>query len=180
MRFESDMEIKHFIHAPLSQLFTFHLCATFYVSLRRRWVRIQNLSAEIHQRRRENAPNTRPRRQLSRGYSQNRDPGSSGLKLAISAERNRRCQTPLGGATVMRNAIRTNELASFEKKPIALSLRLGMSPGAWRPGLEPAELSFRVPHFFHQTRRGTRGTIIIYYAEFPGRPKNVSPWLGES
>jgi hypothetical protein len=30
-------------------------------------------------------------------------------------------------------------------------------PRAWRPGLEPAELSFRVPHFFHQTRRGFRG-----------------------
>jgi hypothetical protein len=26
-----------------------------------------------------------------------------------------------------------------------------MPPRAWRPGLEPAELSFRVPHFFHQT-----------------------------
>jgi hypothetical protein len=61
--------------------------------------------------------------------------------------------------------------ASFEKKPLALSFRLGMPPGAWRPGLEPAELSFRVPHFFHQTRRGTRGTIIIYYAEFPGDQK---------
>ena len=29
-----------------------------------------------------------------------------------------------------------------------------MPPRAWRSGLEPAELSFRVPHFFHQTRRG--------------------------
>jgi hypothetical protein len=86
--------------------------------------------------------------------------------------------TPLGGATVMRNAIRTNELASFEKKPIALSLRLGMPPGAWRPGLEPAELSFRVPHFFHQTRRGTRGTIIIYYGEFPLATKNI--WRGSA
>ena len=28
------------------------------------------------------------------------------------------------------------------------------SPRAWRSGLEPAELSFRVPHFFHQTRKG--------------------------
>jgi hypothetical protein len=45
------------------------------------------------------------------------------------------------------------------------------SPGAWRSGLEPAELSFRVPHFFHQTRRDTRGTRIIYYAEFPGGQK---------
>jgi hypothetical protein len=33
-------------------------------------------------------------------------------------------------------------------------------PRAWRPGLEPAELSFRVPHFFHQTRRGFRGPRI--------------------
>ena len=29
-----------------------------------------------------------------------------------------------------------------------------MPPRAWRSGLRPAELSFRVPHFFHQTRRG--------------------------
>ena len=35
-----------------------------------------------------------------------------------------------------------------------------MPPRAWRPGLEPAELSFRVPHFFHQTPRGPRGTMI--------------------
>jgi hypothetical protein len=35
-----------------------------------------------------------------------------------------------------------------------------MPPRAWRPGLEPAELSFRVPHFFHQTRRDSRGRRI--------------------
>ena len=106
----------------------------------------------------------------SRLFAKSR-PAEFWSQTAISAERNRRFQTPLGGATGMRNAIRMNDLASFEKKPIALSLRLGMPPGAWRPGLEPAELSFRVPHFFHQTRRGTRGTIIIYYAEFPSDQK---------
>ena len=31
---------------------------------------------------------------------------------------------------------------------------LRMPPLAWRSALEPAELSFRVPHFFHQTPRG--------------------------
>jgi hypothetical protein len=36
-----------------------------------------------------------------------------------------------------------------------------MPPHAWRPGLEPAELSFRVPHFFHQTRKGSRGAMIL-------------------
>jgi hypothetical protein len=35
-----------------------------------------------------------------------------------------------------------------------------MPPRAWRPGLEPAELSFRVPHFLHQTRRDSRGRRI--------------------
>jgi hypothetical protein len=36
-----------------------------------------------------------------------------------------------------------------------------MPPRAWRSGLEPAELSFRVPHFFHQTRKGSRGAMIL-------------------
>jgi hypothetical protein len=36
-----------------------------------------------------------------------------------------------------------------------------MSPRAWRSGLEPAELSFRVPHFFHQTRRGIHRIVSL-------------------
>jgi hypothetical protein len=46
-----------------------------------------------------------------------------------------------------------------------------MLPRAWRPGLEPAELSFRVPHFFHQTRRGHSRALILYDAHFPGNQK---------
>src|ERR1700692_4932351 len=42
----------------------------------------------------------------------------------------------------------------------------------WRPGLEPAELSFRVPHFVHQTRRSTRWAMILYNAQLLGNQKN--------
>ena len=49
-----------------------------------------------------------------------------------------------------------------------------MPPRAWRSGLEPAKLSFRVPHFFHQTRRGTRGTMIFYDADLPGNQEIVA------
>jgi hypothetical protein len=41
-----------------------------------------------------------------------------------------------------------------------------MPPRAWRPGLEPAELSFRVPHFFHQIRRGSSGPRISIMVTF--------------
>jgi hypothetical protein len=48
-----------------------------------------------------------------------------------------------------------------------------MPPRAWRPGLEPAELSFRVPHFFHQTRRGFRRVEKIHHADSPGNQKMI-------
>jgi hypothetical protein len=38
---------------------------------------------------------------------------------------------------------------------------LQMPPRAWRPGFEPVELSFCVPYFFHQERRGLCGTMIL-------------------
>jgi hypothetical protein len=37
-----------------------------------------------------------------------------------------------------------------------------MPPRAWRPGFEPAELSFCVPYVFHQAGRGIRGAMIPY------------------
>jgi hypothetical protein len=45
-------------------------------------------------------------------------------------------------------------LAESRSSPFEEAIWSRMPPCAWRPGLEPAELSFRVPHFFHQTRRG--------------------------
>jgi hypothetical protein len=48
-----------------------------------------------------------------------------------------------------------------------------MPPRAWRPGFEPAELSFRVPYFFHQARRGIRGAQILYDTHFSGNQKFV-------
>jgi hypothetical protein len=35
-----------------------------------------------------------------------------------------------------------------------------MPPRAWRPGFEPVELSFCVPYFFHQERRGLCSTMV--------------------
>jgi len=35
----------------------------------------------------------------------------------------------------------------------AISRSVMMPPRAWRPGFEPAELLFCVPHFFHQQRK---------------------------
>jgi hypothetical protein len=46
-----------------------------------------------------------------------------------------------------------------------------MPPRAWRPGFEPAELSFRVPYFFHQARRGIRRVLILYDTPFSGNQK---------
>ena len=48
-----------------------------------------------------------------------------------------------------------------------------MPPRAWRSGLEPAELSFRVPHFFHQTRKGSRGVFFLNSAYFTGSQKII-------
>jgi hypothetical protein len=45
-----------------------------------------------------------------------------------------------------------------------------MHPRAWRSALEPAELSFRVPHFFHQTRSGPV-QLSLFDAHFPGNQK---------
>jgi hypothetical protein len=53
-------------------------------------------------------------------------------------------------------------------------LSSGLPPRAWRPGLEPTELSFRVPYFFHQTRIGARGTTIPYDAHSPGIQKIIA------
>jgi hypothetical protein len=52
-------------------------------------------------------------------------------------------------------------------------LGLTTPPRAWRPGLEPAELSFRVPHFFHQTRRGFRGAQNIHDVLLFGNKKTA-------
>jgi hypothetical protein len=64
---------------------------------------------------------------------------------------------------------------SIRHPPASTTFFLGLTtpPRAWRPGLEPAELSFRVPHFFHQTRRGSRGTINLHDAHFPGNRKII-------
>jgi hypothetical protein len=64
---------------------------------------------------------------------------------------------------------------SIRHPPASTTFFLGLTtpPRAWRPGLEPAELSFRVPHFFHQTRRGSRGTIKLHDAHFPGNRKII-------
>ena len=49
-----------------------------------------------------------------------------------------------------------------------------MPSRAWRSGLEPAELSFRVPHFFHQTRKGPRGAMVLNNAHFTGIQKLIT------
>jgi hypothetical protein len=49
-----------------------------------------------------------------------------------------------------------------------------MPSRAWRSGLEPAELSFRVPHFFHQTRKGPRGAMVLNNADFTGIQKLIT------
>jgi hypothetical protein len=49
-----------------------------------------------------------------------------------------------------------------------------MPSRAWRSGLEPAELSFRVPHFFHQTRKGPRGAMVLNNAHFIGIQKLIT------
>ena len=36
------------------------------------------------------------------------------------------------------------------------SIIILMPPRVWRSGLEPAELSFRVPNFFHHTKKPSR------------------------
>jgi hypothetical protein len=68
---------------------------------------------------------------------------------------------------------------AFDSSSAGQHFFLGLTtpPRAWRPGLEPAELSFRVPHFFHQTRRGSRGTMNLHDAHFPGNRKVIDVYV---
>ena len=73
-------------------------------------------------------------------------------------------------------AARSHVADSTRSRITAHTFGLTTSPRAWRPGLEPAELSFRVPHFFHQTRRCCRGAMKLYDDHFFGnRKKKSSP-----
>jgi hypothetical protein len=60
-------------------------------------------------------------------------------------------------------------LFSIERMRLSLSLHPQLSNIA--PGLEPTELSFCAPHFFHQTRRGTHMTMILLWRSIHWRPK---------